>query len=221
MEIYLQVIIKYVYDGLRSLNLLRANFTSLPYMSTAWSYGLASVSLMAAGMALSMWAVLVDGVRAFPLPSQGRESVSASSSSYWTSPYWVGIPVPVAKVVTALQVVAFVGSCLWIRWALVGEAAPPGTVFLMHGFLLSWTIWPFVTYLHVSKPPMQRSVLTATAACVPLWTGGAFVTGMVVVSSLARDWLSIVGSSSLFVVAVLVDGVMWSYYVLIGVWAGS
>lgn len=144
----------------------------------------------------------------FPLPD------SMTSSSYFDSPYWLGLPRNSAAAVTVLQLFAALGYFMWIFWIVQAESIENSILstrmarlLLLQGFLISSVIWPFTTYNYVITPTLSTAILASAplwsaAICMILLIGGTF-------EAMAPPH-AIIGILWLGMIVVLADGVGWS-----------
>ena len=147
---------------------------------------------------------------AFPLPHP-----PPASSSYFDSPYWLGIPHTTAAGLTVLQLCAAVGYVVWFVWlvstppplhGLLSTAAAQAG--LLGGFLVASVAWPYAAYALLHRP---HSLGRALLSCLPLWAAAVCVILLIGGTFEARaPVLPTVGILLLGQVVVLADGVGWS-----------
>ena len=172
-----------------------------------WALLLVS-SLTGVAVLFSYALVLADLWGAYPLPS----SVDVSTS-YFDSPYWLGLPKSTTIAVAFFHFLAVVGYVMWAYWIVQAKpidnsilSARPTTIAIVEGFLVASILWPFVAYYHIVRP----SLASALAACVPLWIAAICVVLLVggTFEAMAPPY-AVVGILWLGTVVVLADGVGW------------
>ena len=69
---------------------------------------MSALSFLGSLIIISYVVVIADVFKIFKLPQAG--------SSYFESPYWVGMPVSYGILTTVAQMLAIIGLFLWFRW---------------------------------------------------------------------------------------------------------
>ena len=161
--------------------------------------------LLGAVVIISYIVVIANALGTFPL--------AVASSSYFESPYWVGISPSSAKALTSLQALGALGYIAWLAWiggapVKQGILASNTTLFaILLMILLAAAAWPFATYRALQSPTALRAVL----ACVPLW-----ITAIGTVLAIAGTFeangpvYAQLGILAFGLVTILVDGIGWS-----------
>ena len=169
-----------------------------------------SSGLVGALVAVSYLVVLFDNAGLFPLPS-------AAGTSFFSSPYWLGMPSDTVTVLVLLQMLAAIGALLWFIWLVTTPekqfentilSTETNRIFILQLFLWSSTAWPFTAYLYLN----EKSTTNAVLACTPLWLAAVAVALMIGATFESNaPPVALLAALFLGLVVVLCDGVGWAF----------